>query len=74
MCIGFVGIPLTRCSCLLDFSTVQKAFPDVTYPNKICVPGFDMQIQKIENNAMGQIAKAAVIHHKSLSSINHLKV
>ena len=42
------------------------------YPHEVGSSRLDVQIQQIEDNPVGQVAKAAVVHNESLTRIDHL--
>lgn len=31
-----------------------------------------MKVQKVENNSVGEVSKASIVHNESLASIDHL--
>jgi hypothetical protein len=43
-----------------------------TYPNEVGPSRFNVEVQEVENDAVREIAKAAVVDDKALSSIDHL--
>lgn len=43
-----------------------------TYPNEISMPGFNVEIQKVKDDAMGQIAEITIVHHQPLPGVDHL--
>lgn len=45
---------------------------EAAYSHEVGSSGLDVQIQQIEHNPVGQIAKAAVVHNESLAGIDHL--
>jgi hypothetical protein len=44
----------------------------MTYPSKVSPSRFDVEIQKIKDYTVREVAKASVVNNKSLASINHL--
>ena len=54
--VRFVGFLLECCACA----------------RKVDLPALDVQIEQVEDDALGEVAKGAVIHRDALAGVDHL--
>ena len=45
-----------------------------TYPHEVSSSRFNVEVQQVENDAVREIAKAAIVDDKSFSGIDHLSM
>lgn len=56
----------------LAFKRGEHSIEGFTYPCKVRMSGFDMEIGKVKHNPMGEITKTTVVDNQSFPGVYHL--
>lgn len=73
--VCFVGVCFQRNASLVNVCLVcghQNVTMSTTYACKISVSIFDVEVEEIKHNPVGQVTEAPVVHNQSLPCVDHL--